>query len=191
MNHYRCHALRASLLITTGLALVALQAGCARDPQASADSPDTRNLSNLQGVAASLGPADAERPRHRVGETDADRERIIAPWRTCMKDNGADLDTMPPSIEGAARWAQEHQSAGLACRSLLPLPPWGLDRTNPEYRENVRQWVECMNDRGLSIIATPDDAQSPWRFGGDSALSPEESSRVQQDCMKETIGKSD
>jgi hypothetical protein len=45
-----------------------------------------------------------------------------------MKEHGADTDTEPPNINGAERWMAEHSGAVDACQSLVPLPPWGLDR---------------------------------------------------------------
>ena len=82
---------------------------------------------------------------------------------------------------------QDHQRARDTCLPLLPLLPWGLDRANPDYRDNVHQWVKCMNDKGMNVIETPDNPDSPWRYTDSS----KPSSTIELDCEKATVGKSD
>jgi hypothetical protein len=126
-----------------------------------------------------------------VGETDAERNAIIERWYGCMKEHGADTDTMPPNIKGSEQWMDQHRDATDACQSVTPLPPWGVDRDNPERRSNILAWVKCMNDRGDNLVATPDDEQRYWRPVGDTKLTPEQRDRVESECEMETIGKSD
>ncbi|WP_239154463.1 hypothetical protein [Amycolatopsis sp. FDAARGOS 1241] len=61
-----------------------------------------------------------------------------------MKDHDAVVDSQPNSIAGAEQWAKDHRAAGDACRSKLPLLPWGEDSANPAYQDNVHRWVLCM-----------------------------------------------
>jgi hypothetical protein len=184
--------LKAGLLVVAGIATATFLAGCGGGSERKAAAPATANPSNHAAATSSTAVTDGTGPpRHRVGETDAERSAIIEPWRTCMKDHGADLDTMPPNIKEAERWSAEHQGAANACGHLLPLLPWGLDPANPERRNNIHQWVKCMNDQGLPTVETPDDDEAPWRYGGSSPLSPADRDKVELDCEKETIDKSD
>jgi hypothetical protein len=179
-------------MIVTGIATCAVLAGCVgggRGPKAA--PADAERPSAGVAPVASTATASRDPRRHRVGETDAQWRAVIEPWYTCMKEHGADTDTEPPNIKGAERWMAEHSGAVHACQSLAPLPPWGLDPANPQYRNNIHQWVKCMNDRGLKVIETPDDEHQPWQYAGDTALAPEEKNRIEHQCEKETIGKSD
>jgi hypothetical protein len=185
---------RAVLLVVTGLAALSLQTACAGGP----DKPEVASLAGEKApagqpssTASASASASAERPRHRIDESAADRDRIIAPWTKCMKDHGADLDTQPNTIAGAEQWSRDHADAGAACGNLLPLMPWGEDRANPQYRDNIHQWVKCMKDKGLNVIETPDNEESPWQFGGASSLSPEAGHQAETDCEKATMGKFD
>jgi hypothetical protein len=186
----RSNRTRAALLVVTGLAALTMQVACAGGP----DKPKVASLAGdkeAAGKPSATASHAAERPRHRVDETAADSDRIIQPWRKCMKDHGADLDTQPNNIKGAEQWGRDHADAGAACGDLLPLLPWGMDRDNPQYRDNIHAWVKCMNDKGMKVAETPDDEESPWRFAGESTLSPEARDQVETDCEKATIGKFD
>jgi hypothetical protein len=190
LRNMRTNRTRAVLLVVTGLAALTLQTACG-------GGPEKPKVASLAGEKAPAGQPSAtatqasERPRHRVDESEADRERIIAPWTKCMKDHGADLDTQPHTIAGAEKWSRDHQDAGTACGDLLPLLPWGLDRSNPQYRDNIHQWVKCMNDKGLNIVETPDNDEQPWTYGGDSTVVGEARDKIERDCEKATIGKFD
>jgi hypothetical protein len=171
-----------------GLAGVIVQAGCAGEQQKPKVASLSGGGSSTAGQSANAG-ANKERPRHRVDESDADRERLIQPWNKCMKDNGADPDTQPNNIAGAEQWGRDHARAGDACRSLLPELPWGEDKANPQYRDNIHQWVKCMNDKGLKVIETPDNDESPWRYADDATVADKD--KIELDCEKATIGKFD
>jgi hypothetical protein len=181
---------RAALLVVTGLAALTMQTACAGGPE----KPEVASLAGdrAAGKPSATAAQNGERPRHRVDETAADADRIIQPWTKCMKDHGADMDTQPNTVKGAEQWGRDHADAGAACKNLLPLLPWGEDRDNPQYRDNIHAWVKCMNDKGLKITETPGDEESPWRFTGEkSSLSPEAANQVETECEKSTIGKFD
>jgi len=129
--------------------------------------------------------------RHRVGETDEESRAVNEPWYRCMKAHGADTDTQPNNVKDADRWMTEHSDAVDACQSVAPQLPWGLDPANPERRNNIHQWVQCMNDRGLKVIETPDNADQAWTYAGTSSLPAEEQARIELECEMQTIGKFD
>lgn len=183
-------ALRWLLLPAVALGLAA----CSSPPPAP---PQVASLSTPSASASSVAPSTADpstdedggRPRHRVDETAEESQRIIEPWRTCMKDHDADVDTQPNTIEGAKKWSADHKAAGDACRSKLPLLPWGMDRENPAYQDNMHKWVQCMNDKGMRVVETPDNDESPWTYASDSQ--PPNSDKIEHDCEVAILGPSD
>ncbi|MET7993604.1 hypothetical protein ABZU76_22155 [Amycolatopsis sp. NPDC005232] len=171
-----------------GLALVL--AACS-SPAPS--SPHVASLGTPSVTASSSAPAstdaDGGRPRHRVDESPEDSQRLIEPWRTCMKDHDADVDQQPHSIAGAEQWSKDHQAAGDACRSKLPLLPWGEDPANPAYKDNLHRWVECMTSQGMHVAEDPDDDESPWHYTSNNQ--PPNSDKIEQGCEVQVMGPSD
>jgi hypothetical protein len=102
-----------------------------------------------------------------------------------------DTASQPPNIAEAERWSEEHRDAAAACERLMPLPPWGEDRANPQFGANLHEWVQCMNGKGLSIAETPENPESPWRYRGTSTVPAAENDKIVADCEQATMGKSD
>ncbi|MEV6646315.1 hypothetical protein [Amycolatopsis sp. NPDC051371] len=178
-----------ALRLLAGLVLLLGLAACSSPPPAP---PQVASLTTPSSSPASVAPstdADGGRPRHRVDETAEESNRLIEPWRTCMKDHNADVDTQPNTIEGAKKWSADHKDAGDACRAKLPLLPWGMDRENPAYQDNMHKWVQCMNDQGMHVAETPDNDESPWTYSSDSQ--PPNSDKIEHDCEVAILGPSD
>jgi hypothetical protein len=175
-----------------GGVLLALLAGCGTtEPKA----PDVASLAtpgagSPSSAASPASTPEGERPRHRVDETQEESTRLIEPWLACMKKNGADMDEQPnSSIKAAEEWSAAHQDARNACIGKLPLLPWGEDRENPAYRDNIHNWVKCMTDQGMDVVETPDADQSPWHFGNRDQ--PADSAKIERDCEVKVMGPSD
>jgi hypothetical protein len=192
MGCYRNSVSRTGALIVAGMTAVALLAGCTvgrAKPKAASPtggSPSAR----VEATPSSPAATTVHRRRHRVGETDAERSAIIEPYNACLKGHGADTNLMPPNTEAAGRWVEEHRGAYDACADLAPQSPWGEDPANPEYRNNIHQWVQCMNARGLNVVETGDEEQ-PWTYRGNSRLSPQEQQNVELACEKEVMARFD
>jgi hypothetical protein len=183
-------ALRTGIFLTA--ALVFGLSACASKPQAAPQVASLTTPSSSTPSSPSATPstdADGGRPRHRVDETNEESKRLIEPWRTCMKDHNADVDTQPHNIEGAKKWSADHKDAGDACRAKLPLLPWGMDRENPAYQDNMHKWVQCMNDKGMHVVETPSNDESPWTYGSENQ--PPNSSQIEHDCEVAILGPSD
>lgn len=183
------HAFGMALRLLAGLVLLLGLAACSSPPPAP---PQVASLTTPVLVPSSAAPstdADGGRPRHRVDETAEESTRLIEPWRSCMKDHGADVDTQPNNIAGAEKWSADHKDAGDACRAKLPLLPWGMDRENPAYQDNMHKWVQCMNDKGMHVVETPDNDESPWTYSSDSQ--PPNADKIEHDCELAILGPSD
>lgn len=177
--------------ILLGAVLLLGLGACASAPAAAPQVASLTTPSSTTASASAPPSADADggRPRHRVDETAEESKRLIEPWRTCMKDHGADVDTQPNSIEGAKKWSADHKDAGDACRAKLPLLPWGMDSANPAYQDNMHKWVQCMNDHGMHVTETPGNDESPWTYAGDNQ--PPNSEKIEHDCEVTILGPSD
>lgn len=182
--------LQSGLLAVAGLALIA---GCSssqpKAPEVASIATPVSTAASAPSSSTPTGDAVAARPRHRVDETAEDSQKLIAPWDTCMKAHGADMDQQPHSIAGAEAWSAAHADAGKACISKLPLLPWGEDSANPAYKDNLHKWVQCMTSQGMSVVETPDDAESPWHFG--DGHQPPNSDKIEQTCEVQVMGPSD
>lgn len=109
-----------------------------------------------------------------------------------MKDHGADPDTQPPNIARAKQWSKDHASAGAACTQLLPLMPWGEDKSNPAFRDNIHQVVKCMTDKGLNVIETPDAEDAYWHPVDDQTYQTvPNAEQIVRDCYVSVMAKFD
>lgn len=170
------------------IAAVVVVAGCSSTPQAQPDVATLNTPSAGAPPSASSSTAvtgEEGRPRHRLDETPEESQRMIKPWEQCMKEHGADLDQQPNSIEGAKKWSEEHKAAGDACRPKLPLLPWSMDPDNPEYKDNMHAWVECMKKGGVKV-AESNDPETPWTYT--SSQQPANSAEIEENCKREVLG---
>lgn len=181
--------LRTGALALAGVALIA---GCSSSQPKAPEVASIASSTASGSTAAAPPPGDAVeagRPRHRVDESAEDSKKLIEPWDECMKNHGADPDQEPPSIAGAEQWAAAHQDARTACISKLPLLPWGEDSANPAYKDNLHKWVLCMTGQGMSVVESPDDAESPWHYG--DGKQPPNADKIEQSCEVQVMGPSD
>ena len=183
---------KAMRYFVCGGVLLALLAGCGTAEQKAPEvaSLATPSASSPSSSGSPTATPEGERPRHRVDETKEESMRLIEPWLACMKTNGADMDEQPnSSIKAAEEWSAAHQDARNACIGKLPLLPWGEDRENPAYRDNVHNWAKCMTDQGMDVVETPDDDESPWHFG--DGKQPADAATIEQQCEVKVMGPSD
>ncbi len=76
---------------------------------------------------------------------------------------------MPTSSEGHdlvfvnPEDAAEYPAEFKACASKKPVDPPELDPAkNPNYLDDYRSWIKCMNDKGLAAEGVPDGGG--WRY---------------------------
>jgi hypothetical protein len=80
---------------------------------------------------------------------------------------------------------EQHAAAYQACEVENPLPPPELDPSrNPEYHQDMKDWVDCMNDQGMKVTIVPDG----WTYTGESHLGHAQQGAVEQDCKVEAFG---
>ncbi|MEV4844691.1 hypothetical protein AB0K20_15935 [Micromonospora matsumotoense] len=111
--------------------------------------------------AAAPSPSQAERPRERLDDTEADIKARYQPYEKCMLEHGVDVHKERAGGAKSGRIGE----ANKACDALMPLPPWELDPANPEAKDFARDVVKCLKGKGVRYVEVGSDG-SGWAFGG-------------------------
>jgi hypothetical protein len=142
------------LLIATAIT------GCA------AGSPQDSHVASLTSPsAASTTPAnsDDKRPRERLDMTAAEEAALNEPYESCMAKNGLgskDAAAKQQSDSKTKSSPAEARAAEAECDKLLPLPPWEMDRNNPDARDFMQRVVDCLHSKGVKYADVVDDPTS-------------------------------
>jgi hypothetical protein len=172
---------RRNSVIVGGLLLLALTA-CSDGSK----SPDVASLGAQGGTAtkAAQGGANADdgRPRLRFDMSAEEKKRLYGAYTACLDQHDPKGTGTGPGPAGGKLYNDEAQKA---CASKYPLPPWEMDSSNPEFKDNWHKNVKCLNRKGLKVVETEPGS---WTFSGQSALSSAEQAKVEKDCEQEVFG---
>lgn len=191
------HFTSAGAAVAAVLCLAALSAcggsptdgsdGTAKDDQvASVTSPATKD-----GGGASASPSGAEQGvQLRMDMSEDEKERIHQGWGVCLKNQGVPTgDKGVPGMVVPAAGADEYPKEFKACEAKRPIaPPEMNPATNPEYADDFRAWVRCMNDKGLKVDALADG--TGWTWAEETGPVPPGSAQanlIELDCQKEAF----
>ena len=184
----------------TAAALLLALAGCGADPTAAEGvaslprPPSAPAPAGPSATPAPSGPSPApatpapsgtpQRPQLRVDSTPEEIDRYNVAWAACLQAQGAPVGGKPMA-EGSDQMVplgiveREPAAAYEACAHLEPLSAWELDpERNHRFAEDFREWLRCMNDRGVRVSGTPDGPME-WDTSG---VSREERFRVTDEC---------
>ena len=150
-----------------GLALVATAAilgagGCAGTTPA-AQPPQVASI--VQPSAGASASALAERPRHRLDETEADYKALIAPLLKCMREHGVTTEKEATNWDSGNNWSKAHRTAQKACERFFPLPAWEQDPANPEAKDFTQKEIKCLRAKGVKYVEAEEDGIT-IAFGG-------------------------
>src|SRR3981189_2979709 len=95
---------------------------------------------------ASVGPT-SERPRFRIDMTNDEEKALYDPYRKCVADHGVSL-----LDRTATKNRPDVAKANKEWRSLLPLPAWENDASNPEALDLNRRVVTCLRAKGVKYV---------------------------------------
>ncbi|MFJ6568971.1 hypothetical protein ACIQNU_16245 [Streptomyces sp. NPDC091292] len=153
----RARAARAALAASVGAALLTVVTACGgggggtdKSGQGESGGGGGDGIASITSPAARDGSAprasadpDAGRPRIRLDSTQEEINRLYEAWTACLKENGAgDKNKTSPDSPGVK-----------ACAKKQPLDPPELDPArNPEYADDVRTMVTCMNEHGVKSV---------------------------------------
>lgn len=181
-----CLAIVRRTACLVALSAVVLSASACSQGGESGDRKVASLPATQQGESAEESADDkttapeAERPHIRLDTSDEESEAIYQSWYKCFKDNGGVVRAVPVEKvrrEGMIEGDKEEQPPATlrACATKEPVTPPELDRErNPEYLDDYRDWVKCINDKGLRVHALPN--AEGWNY--DDSVSQDERSSV-------------
>jgi len=159
MPFTRDNVLRGVLLGAALLGLCAM-AGCGGQPEQSAGGKSDQ-VATIAG--ASAAPSAAPQSAQQEGvmlRIDMTEENIKAVWDTyyaCLKANGVRMITKGGNqVPGQD---EKQAPAGYrACKAKEPYLDPLVDKTkNPQYPDQFRTWLACMNSHGVEVSGNWDD----------------------------------
>jgi len=127
------------------------------------------------GSASASADPDAGRPQIRLDSTNEEVNRMYDAWLACLKEHGA-----------AEKYKRKpNDPSVLACKGKEPLDPPELDPAkNPDYADDTRAMVGCMNKHGIKSLVV--DGQ--WGLeSGDEINAPHYNEFV-IDCQVKAFG---
>ncbi|WP_116215315.1 hypothetical protein [Streptomyces olivoreticuli] len=156
---------------------------------ASVDRGDGAKSESKEKAGGGTGEnADAEkgRPQLRLDSSQEEEARLWNAYNACLKTNGVEMQPRPGGGEGPAEGG-EPKAAYDKCQVKMPLLPPEMDeKKNPQYLDNFRDWVRCINSKGVPVKGKPDG--SGWEYAGESGKSETEVNKIANDCKVETFG---
>ncbi|WP_159054160.1 hypothetical protein [Streptomyces sp. AS58] len=197
-------ALSAAVLIGGGV-LPACSSGTD-----AADKPRVDTLSTLSpGAEATKGEGDkdpsadpaveAKRPQLRLDTSDEERARLGDAYNACLEAQGVPMETERAASAGAKQASPvqglgpEYDDEFDACLVKLPLqPPETAPDTNPQYADDFRAYVQCLQSRGMKVHVVPDTSVYPdgltWTYDDDAGPeSVEVPAQTEKECMMEAF----
>ncbi|MEU9955074.1 hypothetical protein [Streptomyces sp. NPDC050982] len=162
----------------------------AKDDQvASVTSPAAKD--GASGASASASPSGTRKGvQLRMDMSDEEKDRIYQGWGACLKSQGVPTgDKGIPGKVYPAAGPDEYPKEFKACEAKHPITPPEMDPdTNPEYEDDFRAWVRCMNDKGLKVNALPDGAG--WTYADERGpVDPgsAQADQIEADCLNEAF----
>ncbi|NEB04274.1 hypothetical protein [Streptomyces sp. SID13726] len=149
-------------------------------------SGDGGEVASLNSPSAGGGSADASasadpdagRPQIRLDSTQDDVNRMWDGWTACLKDHGVDKT-----------YKQNPNAPGVkACDGKLPLDPPELDPAkNPDFNDDTRAMVRCMNEHGIKSVVT----DRGWGLEDGASLNAPDYDRIMVGCQVKAFGEDD
>ncbi|MEU0425057.1 hypothetical protein ABZ235_15865 [Streptomyces canus] len=127
------------------------------------------------GSAKPSADPDAGRPQIRLDSTQDEINRMYDAWTACLKDHGVEK-----------KYKTSPNAAGVkACRGKEPLDPPELDPAkNPDYGDDVRIMVKCMNEHGIKSVVM----QEGWGLENGADLSAPNYDEALTTCQVKAFG---
>ena len=148
-----------------------LLAGCTAGPSAEPDkeiasinTPAPEETAGTDSLFEKYG----EPIRLRLDMTDDEQVAAYGAFDACIENNGGSQKSKQDS-DSETSAGRVDESAEALCAPLSPMPPWEIDRSNPDALAFVQGVVDCLKGKGVSKVEiAPDDGdgQVNIAFGG-------------------------
>ncbi|MGC9538291.1 hypothetical protein [Streptomyces sp. UG1] len=127
------------------------------------------------GSAQPSADPDAGRPQIRLDSTQDDINRMYDVWLACLKENGVEKKyKTSPNAPGVK-----------ACKGKEPLDPPELDpANNPDYSDDVRIMVKCMNEHGIKSVVV----EGGWGLEDGASMNAPNYAEIQTGCQVKAFG---
>jgi hypothetical protein len=130
---------------------------------------------------------DSGRPQLRLDGSEEEHRKLNNAWASCLQDHGVKTYTKGSA---GAEWifpgvnASDFPASAKVCASKQPLQPVETDpKKNPHYADDFREWIRCMNSKGLKVVGLPDNAG--WNYA--STNQPANSDEIESSCQLEAF----
>jgi hypothetical protein len=182
-------AIMGVLLATTACS-TAQDAGKQPEVASLSTTSDPSATPSVPGSAAPAPVNAAERPRLRLDMTDQDKQDTYRQYTKCMSDHGVQILAQRTGAAPKADQATADKAAK-ECNSLLPLPPWEEDATNPEAMDFAKKVVDCLRAKGVKKVevSTNEGIVGPSLGGPENdQASIDKGMKLTPVCEKEVAG---
>lgn len=145
----------------------------------------------------------AKRPQLRLDTSAEEQSRLTDAYNACLEAKGVPMNheraeaagvKQATPMQGAAV-AKKHKAAYDACLVKLPRQPPELSPdSNPDFADDYRAYVKCLNKKGMRVHMVPDRSVHPdglsWRHdeGAQPQLSSAEQAKIDRTCNQAAFG---
>jgi hypothetical protein len=179
--------------VCASIATLTLITGCGGSESDGGKKSDVASIDGRgkTGSAEKTATAPAaEGVQIRLDSSEEEKRLIQNGWTTCLKKNGVPtyskkgngLDptggewVFPDFKSPAMRGADE------ACKAKKPIQPPELDKNkNPDYEDDFRKQIQCMDKRGVKVNVRPDG----YSYVG---TPPPDYIKIEHECELEAFG---
>ncbi|MCA2219095.1 hypothetical protein [Jidongwangia harbinensis] len=155
--------------LIAALCATGLLSGCSDEPSSSDAGTSDRVATIAGGPTAKPSPSPETGAMLRIDMTEEDRDRVYDAYWACLESHGVKMVSkagsekvdMPDNVPVPKVPEQENKknrSGYAACKDKEPYLDPLLDKArNPNYPDQTRAWMKCMNNRGIEVSGNWDD----------------------------------
>ncbi|HEV7973588.1 hypothetical protein [Amycolatopsis sp.] len=166
-------------------ASIAVLSACGGQP---AGQPQVASLPSASAPAPTSSTVDeSQRPQLRLDDTDEEIKQAWAGYNSCLKEHGHKVIAARGDSPDQNDNSPAGKAATVACKGKLPLQPPEMDAgKNPRFLDDYRDWITCLNQKGVPVKAT-DPPGSGWTYTAQPKMSATASRKIELDCKMEAF----
>ncbi|PRY27317.1 hypothetical protein [Pseudosporangium ferrugineum] len=176
----RDHVLRGGLACAALLSLSTMTACSGDDP---APAGKGGRVATISGAPSTPAGAEQQGAMLRIDMTEADRKAVYDVYYACLEGHGVRMqEKFPGGPKVPTQEKKDNPEGYHACDAKEPYLDPLLDKTrNPKYADQFRNWLTCMNSKGVEVSGNWDDEF--LKFGKRRAgIDGQEYLRIYREC---------